>query len=63
MTQQTQRKRYEWNVEQYTGHECGWEVVTTEDTFREARERRREYRENQPEYPVRIRLVRIRSQQ
>ena len=42
----------EYQIQQYTGY--GWEEVCSEDTFREARERRNEYRENQPEYPVRI---------
>jgi hypothetical protein len=51
-----------WNVEQYTGPEYGWEAVCSEDTFKEARERRKEYRENQPEYPVRIKLLRERIQ-
>ena len=43
----------EYEVQQYFP-QYGWEMVTTETTFAEARERRREYRENQPEYPVRI---------
>lgn len=44
-----------WVVQQYTGKQYGWEDVTAEDTIPEARLRAREYRENQPEYPVRIR--------
>lgn len=32
----------------------GWEHEVTEYTFREARERRKEYRENCPQYPVKI---------
>lgn len=32
----------------------GWEHEITESTSREARERRREYRENCPQYPTRI---------
>ncbi len=31
-----------------------WEHEITEDSFREARARRREYRENCPEYPCKI---------
>ena len=56
-----QRKtRDVWNVQQWTGTDYGWEDVCAEDTYREACERRREYRENQPEYPVRIKLQRER---
>lgn len=29
----------------------GWELETTEDTLSEIRERRKEYRENCPQYP------------
>lgn len=49
-------------VEQYTGPQCGWEEVTAEDERREARDRVREYRENQPEYPVRWRRRREKIQ-
>lgn len=44
-----------FDIEQYTGRQYGWEVVTSEENRREARERIKEYRANQPEYPVRIR--------
>lgn len=47
-----------WNIQQYTGSEYGWETVTSETSYKEARERTKEYRENQPEYPVRIKLTR-----
>ena len=36
----------EWDVQGNYGH--GWEDVTTEETYREARARLREYRENEP---------------
>lgn len=49
-----------WSIQQYTGREYGWEEVTAEDTWREARARLKEYRENQPEYPVRARRKRER---
>jgi len=57
----TQRKRTtrdEYDIEQYTPY-YGWEVVTGEESITEARERRKEYRENQPEIPVRIRHHRV----
>lgn len=41
-------------VLQYTGCGYGWEEVHTEDTRTEAKERLREYRDNQPEYPVKL---------
>jgi len=52
-----------WDVEQYTGPGYGWEVVTAEDHRKDALARLREYRENQPEYPVRLRLRRERLEQ
>ena len=33
---------------------CGWEYLLTEYTKKEGMERLREYRENQPQYPVRL---------
>jgi len=36
----------------------GWEAVTTETDKSEARDRLREYRENEPDYPHRLRTVR-----
>lgn len=47
-------------IEQYTGSQYGWEDVCCEDTLGEAKKRRNEYRENQPEYPARIRKKRER---
>lgn len=43
-----------FDIEQFTGSQYGWEVVSCEETRKEARQRAQEYRENQPEYPVRI---------
>lgn len=40
--------------------EYGYEAVTEEDTYKEAKERLREYRENEPEYPSRIVKKRVR---
>lgn len=42
-------------IQQYTGREHGWEEVCAEEQLSEARNRVREYRENQPEYPARWR--------
>jgi hypothetical protein len=44
----------EYEVQQYTGPQYGWEMVTTETTRKEALARLKEYRENQPEYPARM---------
>lgn len=43
-----------WNIEVNYGYGHGWEVECTEYSLREAKERLKEYRENCPEYPVRI---------
>ena len=54
-----QRKtRDYWSIQQYTGNLYGWEEVCATETFREAKQTAKEYRENQPEYPVRIRCKR-----
>jgi hypothetical protein len=53
--------RDEWRVEQNFGYGYGdgWEEVCVEETHAEGRARLREYRENQPEYPARLRKVRV----
>lgn len=38
----------------------GFECVTTEETFKEAKERLKEYRENEPGYPAKIVKKRVR---
>ena len=49
-----QRKtRDEYVIQQWTSY-GGWEEVCAEDTRLEARARAREYRENMPEWPVRV---------
>lgn len=50
--------RDEWDIEQRGL--AGWEVVNCESTARDARRAVREYRENQPEYPVRSVKRRVR---
>lgn len=47
----------EYRVEQY--YPTGWEVVTTEENKKDAYAQLRTYRANQPEYPVRVRKVRV----
>jgi len=49
----------EYQIRQYTGPQYGWEEVTSEANRAEAKKSLREYRENQPEYPVKIVKVRI----
>jgi hypothetical protein len=49
----------EWQIQQHTGY--GWEDVCAEDTWKEAKDRLKEYRENQPEYPVRAIKKRVKS--
>lgn len=51
----------EYDIEGNYGQ--GWEVVTTEETYREAREQLRCYRENEPQYSHRIKCHRIKNDQ
>lgn len=41
-----------WELQLNYGY--GWEYTLTEYTKKEARERLKEYRENQPQYPARL---------
>ena len=50
---------YEYEIQQNWGYGDGWECVCTEVDHAEAKQRLREYRENQPEAPVRLRRVRV----
>lgn len=47
------KTRDEWHLEVDYGYGCGWECEVIEDTFREGRERLREYRAN-CQYAVRL---------
>ena len=47
----------EWEIQGNYGH--GWEMVTTEETYRQAREQLKCYRENDPGTPHRIKCVRV----
>jgi hypothetical protein len=50
-----QRKtKDEYEIQQNFGYGDGWESVTTEETWSAAKEQRKCYQENQPEFPVRI---------
>ena len=48
------KTRDRFDVEQHAHPAHGWECVCSEATRKQAKERLREYRENQPEFPVRI---------
>jgi hypothetical protein len=43
-----------YDIQQYTGKQYGWETVLTVELVWAARQHKREYAENQPEFPVRI---------
>lgn len=44
----------------YQDFGCGFEEIDCVETRKELKERLKEYRENQPEYPLRWRCVRVR---
>lgn len=48
-------RHYVFVIQQHTGKEYGWEDVNEETTRKEALRSVKEYRDNQPEYPARIR--------
>lgn len=52
MTYQRKTRDY-WDIEQQTGPRYGWEVVNSETTRADTKRSLKEYRDNQPEYPVR----------
>lgn len=52
------RKTYdEYVIEMLTSQ--GWELATTEVTYKAARANLKEYRENAPEYAYRLRMQRV----
>ncbi len=55
------KTRDEYEIQQYTCQ--GWETVCSEDTYKEARLRFNEYRENQPEYLTQIVKRRVKLEQ
>lgn len=44
----------EYELQCNYGYGDGWEVVVTEETLKEVRERKKEYVENMPQYPYKI---------
>lgn len=48
----------EYEIQGYYGGQYGWECVTTEETWKEAKEQVKCYRDNEP-YSFRIRTKRI----
>lgn len=56
-----QRKtRDEWTIQGNYGYGHGWEDLCSEDNRKEARERLKEYRDNEPGTPHRIEKRRVR---
>ena len=49
-----------WVLEGNYGY--GWEYILTEYTRKEGKARLREYRENQPQYPVRLTKKRVKKE-
>lgn len=41
---------------------CGWETVTIDETYAEARKMLRDYNENEPQYPHRVIKKRVRKE-
>lgn len=44
----------EYQILQYTGSRYGWEVISVYNNWKNTREDLKAYRENQPEYPVKL---------
>ena len=53
------KTRDEFQVLTNYGYGDGWEISTTEDSRKEALNRLREYRDNMPQYPHRLKKVRV----
>jgi hypothetical protein len=47
------RKTYD-EYQIWSNYGYGWEETCAEETYKEAKERLKEYRENQPQYPHKI---------
>jgi hypothetical protein len=61
MAKTYERKTYDiWRIFQNFGYGNGWEEVNTETTLKAGNASLREYRENQPGYPLRMRKGRER---
>jgi hypothetical protein len=54
----TRKTRDEWQM--WSNYGYGWEHELSEDTFKEIKQRVKEYRENAPQYSYKIKLARVR---
>lgn len=52
-----------WEIQGYYTPQYGWEAVTAEETFKEAKERIKEYRENEPGVSFRLKKKRVKIEQ
>lgn len=50
----------EWHIMANYGY--GWEVVTIETTYQDARQMLKDYNENEPQYSHKIKKVRIKKE-
>jgi len=55
----TRKTKDEYQIHVRYGH-LGYEEVCSEDTYKEAKERLKEYRKNEPQYPSMIVVKRVR---
>mgnify|MGYP001351484967 CR=1 FL=1 len=58
MNPRARKTRDVWVVQGNYGYGHGWEDVTAEETWKEIRQRVKEYRENEPGTPFRVKLTR-----
>ena len=54
-----QKPLIEFEIQQFTGPQYGWECVDCSDSFSGAKQALKDYQENQPEFMVRIKRVRV----
>lgn len=59
----TRKTRDTWIIQQWWDSEYGWEDICEEETRKDARQTVKEYRENQPEAPVRFILRRVKIEE
>ena len=57
----TRKTKDEYVLMTNYGYGDGWEEVLTEETFAEAKQRKKEYIENMPQYPYKITKRRVRK--
>ena len=50
----------EWHTQGNYG--CGWETVTIDDNYADAKQMLRDYNENEPQYPHRLIKKRVRKE-